>query len=72
MKIFLVSILFGLAFIIPGSAQARILDQEWTVDELNRKSINQFICKVMVSAGSNEESGENEEDNEEEEEPDCD
>ncbi len=70
MKISLVSILYGLAFIVPGSTQAGILDQEWTVDELNPKSINQFICKVKVVAGSNEESDESE--NEEEEEPDCD
>ena len=71
MKISLVSILFGLAFIVPCSAQAGILDHEWTADELNPKSINQFICKVMVSAGSEEQSDEGE-NQEEEEEPDCD
>jgi hypothetical protein len=70
MKISLISILLGLAFTVPGSAQAGILDEAWKTDELNLNSINRFICKVMVSAGSDEQSNEGTE--EEEEEPDCD
>jgi hypothetical protein len=71
MKISFVSILLGFTFIVSGSAQAWTLDEEWTVDEKYLSTINQFICKAMVVAGSDEQSGEDEE-TEEEEEPDCD
>ena len=71
MKKSFVSILLGLTFIVSGSAQAWTLDEEWIVDEKYLGSINQFICKAPVVAGSDEQSDENEENNEEEE-PDCD
>ena len=70
MKISFISNLLGFAFIVSGSAQAWTLDEKWIVDENYFGSINQFICKATVVAGSDEESGENGE--EEEEEPDCD
>ena len=69
MNISLISILIGLAFIVPGSAQAGILDEAWKVNELNLKSMNSFVCKVILSTGSEEQSNEGKE---EEEEPDCD
>jgi hypothetical protein len=68
MKISAISILLGLTFIVSGSAQAWTLDKEWIVDETYLNTINQFLCKATVVAGSDEESDENEE----EEEPDCD
>lgn len=72
MKISFISIFLGFAFMVSGSAQAWTLDEDWTVGEKYLSSINQFICKITVIAGSDEQSGENEEKNEEEEEPDCD
>ena len=72
MKISFISILLGFTFIVSGSAQAWTLDEEWILNERYLGSINQFFCKVVVVAGSDEQSGENEEKEEEEEEPDCD
>ena len=71
MKTSLISILLGFTFIISGSAQAWTLDEEWLLNERYLGSINQFFCKAMVVAGSDEQSGEDEK-KEEEEEPDCD
>ena len=71
MKTSLISILLGFIFILSGSAQAWTLDEEWLLNERYLGSINQFFCKAMVVAGSDEQSGEDEK-KEEEEEPDCD
>jgi len=72
MKISLISILLAFTFIVSGSAQAWTLDEKWIVDEKYFSSIDQFICKATVVAGSGEQSDENEKKEEEEEEPDCD
>jgi len=70
MKISFISILLGFAFIVSSNAQASTLDQERILNENYLGSINQFFCRAMVVADSDEQSDKNQ--SEEEEEPDCD
>jgi hypothetical protein len=66
MKTSFITILLGFALVISNSVQALEVEEDLSFD-----SISQFICKITVSAGSEDQSGEKKEE-EEEEEPDCD
>jgi hypothetical protein len=68
MKISFTSVLLGFALFISTSVQAWEVEEELSLD-----SIAQFICKITVSASSEDQSEEKKEaEEEEEEEPDCD